>query len=321
LGSLQNVIKEKPLPVENIKEKPIPLVKTNKKADIQFKLTHPEKILYPEDNITKFQIAEYYKNVEEWILPYISYRPLTLLRCPEGYKECFYQKHITNTIPDSIHGITIKEKEGKSESLYIKDYSGLMALPQLGVLEIHPWGSRIEDIESPDTIIFDIDPSPEVQWNKVVQAAHDIRKHLAEFKLISFVKTTGGKGLHVVVHIKPEYDWEEIKIFSHTFVDFLVRKNPHLYVSTMSKLKRKGKIFIDYLRNQRGATAVGPYSTRARLHAPVSTPISWEELTNKIEDTYYTINTLSERLKKLKTDPWENFYKKPQNLNLDKFKK
>jgi len=318
----KNIMKELPLAIEDVAEtkaKKKGLI--SKKTKLPFKLTNPNKVLYPEDKFTKQNIADYYNLIEKWILPYVANRPLTLLRCPDGYKKCFYQKHITHSTHESLFGISIKEKEKKADCIYIKDREGLIALTQMGVLEIHPWGSRIEDVEHPDVIIFDIDPSPEVLWKKVVEAANIIKKHLSEFKLRSFVKTTGGKGLHVVVPIKPEYDWDEIKNFSHTFVNFLVTNHPNAYVSNMSKSQRKGKIFIDYLRNQRGATAVAPYSTRARMHAPVSTPISWDELTNKLDDTFFTIETLPKRLDSLSKDPWKDFCKTKQSLNLKSYQK
>ena len=289
----------------------------SKKVKFPFKLTHPDKILYPEDKISKEDIAQYYDEVQEWILPYIINRPLTLVRCPTGYKKCFYQKHLASSAPKSLYGITLKEKNGKAEYIYLKDAAGLFALSQLGVLEIHPWDSRIEHIEYPDVIIFDLDPSPEVKWKQVVEAAKEIKKSLSKLKLKSFVRTTGGKGLHVVVPIKPEHDWETIKNFAKVFVTILAQKNPNKYISNMSKQKRKGKIFIDYLRNQRGATSIAPFSTRARQRAPVSTPLAWNELTSHFEDTFYTIKTLPNRLKKLKKDPWEDFFKTNQSLNLN----
>ncbi len=269
------------------------------------KLTNPDKILYPEDNISKQDLANYYNEIQKWILPYLIKRPLTLVRCPDGYKKCFYQRH-----PSS----------GRSEYIYLKDISDLLSFVQMGVLEIHPWGSRVDEIEYPDMLIFDLDPAPEVKWKKVVLAAKQIKQSLAKLKLKSFVKTTGGKGLHVVVPIKPEYDWDKVKKFSKTFVNVLEQNNPGDYTSKLSKQQRKGKIFIDYLRNQRGATAVAAFSTRARLHAPVSTPLAWNELTNRFQDTFYTITTLPKRLKKLKKDPWEQFFKIRQSLNLDKYK-
>jgi bifunctional non-homologous end joining protein LigD len=188
----------------------------------------------------------------------------------------------------------------------------------MGVLEIHPWGSKIDNLEQPDIIIFDLDPAPEVPWSRVVAAAKEVRNYLAEYQLISFVKTTGGKGLHVVVPIQPEYNWEEVKNFAYVFVQCLVKINPKEYTATMSKTKREGKIFIDYLRNQKAATAIAPYSTRARIHAPIATPLSWDELSNKPQNNSYTLKTLPKRLNQLKADPWKDFWQIKQSLRLDK---
>lgn len=286
------------------------------KAWFNLNLTNPNKILYSEDKITKEDIANYYNFISKLMLPYIKNRPLTLVRCPSSYTSCFYQKHITGTLPEALHTILIKEKNSKGEYIYLENRSGLLELSQLDVLEIHPWGAQIKNVEKPNMIIFDLDPSPEVEWKKVVEGAKLIKKYLLKFKLKSFVKTTGGKGLHIVVPIKAEYNWDEVKDFARKFVSLIEQKNPDQYISKISKVQRKGKIFIDYLRNQKGATAVAPYSTRARLHAPVSTPIAWNELTNQFEDTFFTIKTLPLRLQKLKKDPWADFFKTKQSLNL-----
>jgi bifunctional non-homologous end joining protein LigD len=222
--------------------------------------------------------------------------------------------------PSALHPINIVLKHKKEVYFYINDDNGLLTLSQLGVLEIHPWGSCIQDLEFPDMIIFDLDPSPDVPWKKVVAAAFEIKKHLSSLKLQSFVKTTGGKGLHIVVPIVPEYEWDEIKNFAQVFANFIMMNNPNNYVTKMSKAARTGKILIDYLRNLKGATAIAPYSTRARIHAPVSTPIAWDELSNDIQDTYYTRKTIPERLDSLKKDPWRDFFKLKQSLHLDKLK-
>lgn len=285
---------------------------------LPIKITNPNKILYPKDNISKLDIIEYYNAIHKWILPYIVERPLTLLRCPSDYKECFYQKHISQNKSDVLFDILINEKLGKRNYLYIKNKEGLLTLAQMDCLEIHPWGSTIQEIDHPDVITFDLDPAPDIEWKNVVASAWEIKQHLAEFKLKSYVKTSGGKGLHIVVPIKPEYDWDEVKNFARVFVEFLTQCNPKKYIGKMSKAERKGKIFIDYLRNQRGATSIAPYSTRAREHAPVSTPLDWNELTHHFEDTFYTIKTLPLRLNELKSDPWKDFFKKPQSLHLDK---
>ena len=187
-----------------------------------FKLTNPNKLLYPEDKISKQDVADYYAMVEDWILPYVQNRPLALLRCPDGYKECFFQKHKNKSIPDALHGVEIKEHGGKEMCIYLDDGPGLLTLAQLGVLEVHPWGSTIDNVENPDMITFDLDPDPDLPWRHVVSAALEIKKYLKEQKLKCFIKTTGGKGLHVVVPIKPEYSWDEIKTYTQTFVKYLV---------------------------------------------------------------------------------------------------
>lgn len=283
------------------------------------KITNPDKVLYKEENVTKIQVVEYYKGIQKYILPYIINRPLSLYRCPEGYdKECFFQKHIPHAYPEGLYKIPIKEKSKKADYIYIKNGVGLTALAQLGTLEIHPWGSTIKDVDLPDTLIFDLDPAPDVPWSKVVKAAIDLRAYLKELKLKSFVKSTGGKGLHVVVPIKPEYDWDSIKIFARTFVEYIVSQRPDEFISKMTKIRRVGKIYLDYLRNQRGATAVAPYSLRARKEATVAVPLAWDELSNDKEENTYTIKTIFERMDSLRHDPWKDYFKTKQSLDLDK---
>ena len=253
-------------------------------------------------------------------MPFISQRPLTLVRCPTEYSECFYQKKLVE-FSNGLYPVAIKNRnDNETENyIYLDDKEGLLSLVQMGVLEIHPWGSDINHLEYPDMMTFDLDPAPDVAWKKVVDAAFAIKQQMDRFNLQSFVKTTGGKGLHVVVPIQPEYDWKQVKNFSHVLVQFLEKSHPAKYTSQLSKAKRKGKIFIDYLRNQRGATAISAYSTRARIHAPVATPLHWDELTNNIKDVYYTINTLPKRLSQLKNDPWEAFGTTIQSLRLNEF--
>jgi len=248
-------------------------------------------------------------------LPYVINRPLTLLRCPKGCdQKCFFQKHLNESVPDALYSVDIKEKQKTEQYTYIKDVHGLIALVQLGVLEIHPWGSRIDHIEKPDVIIFDLDPAPEVEWKKVINAARFVKEQLENINLDSFVKTTGGKGLHVVVPIKRLYDWNEIKAFSRAVVDFIVAQKPKDFVGTMNKEKRIGKIYIDYLRNQRGATAIAPFSTRAKDNAPVATPISWDELSVRIKSNTFNIKNLPAHLARLKNDPWADFFRVKQSL-------
>ncbi|MFC3908561.1 DNA ligase D [Legionella dresdenensis] len=290
--------------------------KKMKKSSVDFPITHPDKIIYPEDNYTKKDMLGYYDEVCDYILPFIQNRPLSLVRCPENYHECFFQRHYNATTPKALKSIDIESKGHIEPYIYLDNREGLLSLVQMGVLEIHPWGSLITSLETPDIIVIDLDPAPDVTWKTTVAAALDIKEELSQLKLTSFVKTTGGKGLHVVIPIKPEYDWDVIKNFTHVFVEYLEQKNPERYISKMAKAKRGGKIFVDYLRNQRSATSVSAYSSRSRKHAPVSVPLDWNELTNRRSDTAYTIKTLPKRLRALKNDPWGDFWKLKQVLPL-----
>jgi bifunctional non-homologous end joining protein LigD len=191
-----------------------------------------------------------------------------------------------------------------------------MALIQLGVLEIHPWASQIDKIDKPDFITFDLDPGLDTEWKKVIEAAVFVKDHLRKLNLKSFVKTTGSKGLHVVVPIKRLYSWDKVKVFTFAFVKYLSIQNPELIVANMSKTKRKGKIFVDYLRNQRGASSIAPYSTRIKENAAVATPLSWDELNVRIKSDSFTIKNLPQRLAKLKHDPWADFHQLKQKLSL-----
>lgn len=281
-------------------------------------MSHPEKILYPEDNITKQDLFDYYDIVSDYMIPYLSLRPLTIVRCLSDYKECFYQRHLHKISSTTLHTIKTTNGEGQERSyIYLNDKPGLMSLVQMDVLEIHPWGCTINQLDKPDQIIFDLDPDSDIPWYKVAQAARNIRDRLTQYKLTSFVKSTGGKGLHVIAPIVPQLEWRIVKSFTHKFVQELERLEPEIYVSSMSKTKRRGKIFIDYLRNQLTSTTIAPYSTRARLHATIATPLSWDELSNQREDNIYTIKTLPKRLAQLKNDPWKDFLTTQQFLNIE----
>jgi len=278
-------------------------------------LSHPDKILYPEQGITKLDLAHYYETVAEWMLPHVMNRPLALVRCPGGRgKPCFFQKHPSEGGPKFLKEVDVSETSKPEYNLAIKNTAGLIELVQMGVLEIHVWGSEARTIERPNRLIFDLDPDPSVDWTDVIQAAREVRTVIEELGLKTFLKTTGGKGLHIVVPIQPKTDWEEAKPFCKAIADFMARVGPERYIATMSKAARKGKIFVDYLRNGRGATAVAAYSTRSRPGAPVSVPISWEELTPKIRPDTFNINNLPERLKKLRKDPWEGIESTKQSI-------
>ncbi len=286
------------------------------------RLSHPDKILYPNDGITKSDLALYYQQVAPWMLPHVANRLLSLVRCPEGSgKPCFFQKHPSQGTSPHLLQTLVKEKTKDEIYLAVKDLAGLVSLVQMGVLEIHIWGSHRENYEKPDQLIFDLDPDPAVDWPQVVAAAREIRLLLEELELTSFVKTTGGKGLHVVVPIRRGPSWAEAKTFCRAVADFMVRAAPDRYIATMSKAARKGKIYVDYLRNDRGATAVAPYSTRAKPGAPVSVPIAWEELSAKLKSDFFTISNLPARLAKLKRDPWAALLTTKQSITKAAMKK
>jgi bifunctional non-homologous end joining protein LigD len=277
------------------------------------KLTHPDKVLWPEQGITKRELARYYEAVADWILPHVVGRPLSLVRCPEGHqKGCFYQKHAAAGTPEVLRRVRIREGTGTVKGvgtyLFIDGLPGLLALVQMGVLEIHPWGSRVETLERPDVMTFDLDPAPDVPWSRMIETALALRARLEELGLQTFVKTTGGKGLHVVAPLQPKQSWDEMKEFSRGIAEEFVRAAPQWFVATMTKSKRTGKIFLDFFRNTRGATAVAAYSTRARPGAPVSMPLSWDELPSLQSAAAHTLATAPDRLATLKADPWKGYF-------------
>jgi bifunctional non-homologous end joining protein LigD len=279
------------------------------------RLTHPDRVFFPEENITKRDLAIYYTEVAPHLLPHLEGRPLSLVRCPDGSKKpCFYQKHLGTTMPEAVRGITIKEKAGAATYIAIDDLAGVISLVQMGVLEIHPWGSRTDRLERPDRLIFDIDPAEGLEWDDVVQAARHIKERLDDLKLDSFVRTTGGKGLHVVVPLVRRASWEELKSLAKSFADAVVREQPKRYIAQSSKVKRAGKIYLDYLRNERGATAIASYSTRARPGATVATPLSWDELSGSWRPDRFNTRTVPERLETMKQDPWQGFFEARQTI-------
>ena len=276
-------------------------------------LTHPERILWEEAGITKQGLAEFYTGIADWILPHLAGRPLSLLRCPSGTgAKCFFAKHPWKGLDERVRRIDTGDKE---PMIAVDDLTGLMNLVQAGVVEIHPWGSTIHNLDQPDRLIFDLDPGENVSWEEVVEAAHDVRNRLAALGLQSFVKTSGGKGLHVVVPILPEADWDEAKTFTKTVAETMARERPDRYVAILAKRARSERIFVDYLRNGRGSTAVAAYSTRALPRASVSTPLGWDELSPGLRSDHFTVGNLLHRLSSLKRDPWEDFFKICQRLS------
>jgi bifunctional non-homologous end joining protein LigD len=287
-------------------------------ADVELSgvhLTHPDKVLYPEHEVTKRDLAIYYEQVADWILPHVVDRPLAIVRCPAGSgKPCFFQKHPVEGASNHLRPVNVALGGAPEYHLAIDDVAGLISLVQMGVLEIHVWGSRIGHLEKPDQLIFDLDPDPSIEWTQVVDAARAVRGLLEDLGLAAFLKTTGGKGLHLVVPIEPRTDWSEAKAFCRSVAEIMVRAAPDHFIATMSKAARKGKIFIDYLRNGRGATSVAPYSTRAKPSATVSVPIAWDELSSALHSDHFTIANLPSRLSKLKQDPWADMSKTKQTI-------
>jgi bifunctional non-homologous end joining protein LigD len=280
------------------------------------RFTHPDRVVYPDVGITKRNLAEYCAAVADWMLPHLVGRPLTLVRCPAGMgKPCFYQKQPPQGLPTSVKRMPIRFKDEETVGVYIEDLEGLLALIQFGVLEIHTWQSSVDRIERPDRIVFDLDPGPNVAWSRVVDAALLLRGSLQELGLTSFVKTTGGKGLHIVLPIEPKRPWSEIKEFTKSMAEALVVADPSGYTVSMSKAARPGKIFVDYLRNERGATAVTAYSPRARPGAPVSFPLDWRELRKTHAGNSVSVRDVAARLKKRKADPWADLLSTRQTIS------
>ncbi|HEY5376031.1 MAG TPA: DNA ligase D [Polyangiaceae bacterium] len=278
-------------------------------------LSHPDKILYPELGLTKRELAEYYELVSERMLPHVVNRPLTLLRCPEGRgKQCFFQKHPGESLGEGLVRVKVPSSDGPSEYAAIADARGLAALVQMGALEVHIWGALASDASHPDRLVFDLDPAPGLAFKDVVAGARAMRALLLEYELKSWVKTTGGKGLHVTVPIEPEQDWDTVKAFCRNVAEELARRHPEQYVATMSKAKRTGKIFIDYLRNGRGATFIAPYSPRAREGATIAWPVEWQELTAKFQPETFNVRSAKKLLAKQRRDPFAPLLKLHQPL-------
>lgn len=279
-------------------------------------ITHPGRVVYPDDGITKGDVAAYYAAVADWILPELVNRPLSMVRCPGGTDSaCFFQKHHAAKLGGSVRAVALEEKDGgEDDYVYIRDRKGLLELVQMNTLEFHPWGARVDKPDSPDRIVLDLDPSPEVAWAAVVAGARAIRQELESLGLASFVRTSGGKGLHVVVPFRRGPGWPQVKAFCEALADRLVEADPARYIATASKAQRKGKIFIDWLRNARGATSVCSWSLRARAGAPVAMPLRWEELDAIGGGNTFELGGALERAASLQTDPWEGMARLGQHL-------
>jgi bifunctional non-homologous end joining protein LigD len=268
-------------------------------------LTHPERLLFADPVITKADLAAFYAAIARFILPGLIKRPLMLLRCPDGAGgECFFQKHVSGTFPAAVHQVT--DSGARQRWMYIDNVAGLLGLVQMNAVEYHVWGAQVGDLERCDRLIMDLDPGSGVAWRAVVEAALRLRQRLEAHRLRSFVRTSGGKGLHVVIPLRPAASWESVREFARALAEDVARAAPQLYLTNASKSARDGRIFLDYLRNGRGATAVCSYSVRNRPGTPVATPLSWEELPRVRAADQFRFSNIRRRLSSLRADPWED---------------
>jgi bifunctional non-homologous end joining protein LigD len=268
-------------------EKPEKLRKPpGKKADapgadrLGIKISSEERVIYPEDGLTKGDLADYYSAIHPLMLVDTARRPISLIRCPQGRaKECFFQKHDSGTMGPHVKHVPVEESDGEVQDyLYVQDGRGILACVQMGTIEFHGWGSKANKLEYPDRLVFDLDPDVGLDFGKVKAAAVRLRALLADLGLVTFPLLTGGKGIHVIAPLDAKADWPKVKSFAERFSRAIAEAEPDMFTANIRKNQRKGRIFLDWLRNQRGATAVMPYSARAREGAPVAAPIAWEEL-------------------------------------------
>jgi bifunctional non-homologous end joining protein LigD len=276
-------------------------------------LTHADRLLWPRAGFTKGALADYYASIWNFVAPHIVGRPLTLLRCPAGIdKGSFFQRHHWEGADPNI--LEIDDPEEDKPLIGIANLDGLIALVQASAVEIHPWGSKANALDKPDRLIFDLDPGPQISWNDLVAGALDVRARLAQDKLESFVKTSGGKGLHVVAPVAPRATWEEAKDYCRALAEAMAGDSPDRVTATMAKRDRSGRIFVDYLRNGRGSTAAAAYSTRARPEASISMPVEWSELDTIGSADHFTLANSSRRLDGLGAGPWNGMDKLKQQL-------
>jgi bifunctional non-homologous end joining protein LigD len=279
-------------------------------------ITHPDRVVFPDDGIRKQEVADYYRAIAPWLLPEIAGRPLSVVRCPQGAgRPCFFQKHHGQGMRQ-VDSVRLREESGEQEEyLVVHDDAGLMELVQFNALEFHPWGAKADAPDLADRLVFDLDPGPDVPWKDVVAAARTVRARLEELHLESWLRTSGGKGLHVVVPLRPACPWEQVKAFAHGFADALAASEPLKFLATSSKRLRKGRIFVDYLRNSRGATSVASFSLRARPGAPVAMPIRWAELGRLKSAAQFTLRNTPARVRRLRSHPWDGIDDVEQDLS------
>lgn len=260
------------------------------------------------------RLASYYREVADWIVPHLVDRPLGLLRSLDEFELPFFQKHAKSTSPVELLRIPIVEKGSVAEHLAISGHAGLHALPAIKVIEIHTWGAKRDHLDRPDRLIFDLDPGPDVSWKEVVEGAALVQRALDDRKLAGFPMITGGRGIHVVVPLVPKAEWSRARAFARDLVECLVAQYPSRFTADPVMTERLGRIFIDHLRNDFGATSIAPYSTRARRGASVAAPVSWDELGSTSGPTAYDVDNLPSRLATIGRDPWDEFWRTEQSL-------
>ena len=278
------------------------------------RISHPDRPIYPELGVSKLDLVRYYEEIGDWIVPHVRGRPLTLVHCPAGIGgPCLFMKHAKAWGPNALRRVHIQEKTKVGEYLVADDVRAVVALAQMGIVEIHTWNSTDDDVERPNRIVWDLDPGPQIEWKQVAAVALQLRDVLTALKLKAWVKTTGGRGIHVVAPIAPKRDWSECLEFSRDVSDAFVRTNPALLTTAFKKLGRERKILVDYMRNNRTNTSIGAYSSRARPGAHVSTPVDWSELDSSPD--HWTLSTVPWRLKRLRKDPWAEYWTTRQQIS------
>jgi len=278
------------------------------------RVSHPDRLIYPDLGISKIDLARYFESIGGWMVPHLVGRPLTLVHCPAGLAApCIYLRHAKAWGPNALRRVRIREKTKTGEYLIADNLDALVSLAQMGIVEIHTWNSTDDDLERPNRIVFDLDPGPNIAWRPVVTAAKLVRDVLKTLGLASWVKTTGGRGLHVVTPLKPARDWMTCLEFARGVAEAIVRMDPARYTTAFAKLGREDKILIDYLRNNRTNTSICALSPRARPGAPVSLPLRWSDLAT--EPARWTMLTVPARLKRLRIDPWAGYWEARQVLS------
>jgi len=280
-------------------------------------ITHPDKLMFPQLGVTKLDIASYYAAVGRWMLPHLKGRPLTLVFCPTGVGAgCTYLRHTKVWGPTAIRRVRIQEKTKVGEYMIVDTLEALVSLAQMNVIEIHTWNSTINRVEQPDRIILDLDPGKHVVWPQVLAAAREVRSLLTAIKLKAWVKTTGGRGLHIVLPIRPDHDWSECLEFARAIATLMVEQHPDRYTTDFRKAGRDDKILIDYLRNNRTNTSICAFSVRAREGAPVSMPVDWADLKSSLKPERFSLQSAAAYLARRRVDPWRDYWKSRQQLKL-----